>query len=328
MNLLLRMICPVLMGFVMDLILGDPRWLYHPVRMIGLLITILERIIRNCLPKSKWGERIGGAILAAACVVISVAVPILILAAAYRIQWWLGILAEGFMCYQILAVKSLKTESDKVYRALKEEGIEAGRNAVSMIVGRDTDSLDEVGVTKAAVETVAENTSDGVIAPLFYMMIGGAVLGFAYKAINTMDSMIGYKNEKYQYFGTAAARLDDAANYIPARLSAWLMIGAAGILGLDWRNAIRIYQRDRHNQKSPNAAQTESVMAGALDIRLAGNAWYFGKLYEKPSIGDAIRAVEPEDIRRTHKLLYGTAVLAAGVFLTAKVVILALLMTI
>ena len=237
-------------------------------------------------------------------------------------------MAEGFMCYQILAVKSLKTESDKVYRALKEEGIEAGRNAVSMIVGRDTDSLDEVGVTKAAVETVAENTSDGVIAPLFYMMIGGAVLGFAYKAINTMDSMIGYKNEKYQYFGTAAARLDDAANYIPARLSAWLMIGAAGILGLDWRNAIRIYQRDRHNHKSPNAAQTESVMAGALDIRLAGNAWYFGKLYEKPSIGDAIRAVEPEDIRRSHKLLYGTAVLAAGVFLTAKVVILALLMTI
>ena len=217
MNLLLRMICPVLMGFVLDLILGDPRWLYHPVRMIGLLITILERIIRNCLPKSKWGERIGGAILAAACVVISVAVPILILAAAYRIQWWLGILAEGFMCYQILAVKSLKTESDKVYRALKEEGIEAGRNAVSMIVGRDTDSLDEVGVTKAAVETVAENTSDGVIAPLFYMMIGGAVLGFAYKAINTMDSMIGYKNEKYQYFGTAAARLDDAANYISSQ---------------------------------------------------------------------------------------------------------------
>ena len=209
--------------------------------MIGQLITILERIIRNCLPKSKWGERIGGAILAAACVGISVAAPILILAAAYGIQWWLGILAEGFMCYQILAVKSLKTESDKVFRALKEEGLEAGRKAVSMIVGRDTDSLDEAGVTKAAVETVAENTSDGVIAPLFYMMIGGAVPGFAYKAINTMDSMIGYKNEKYQYFGTAAARLDDAANYIPARLSAWMMIGAACIWGLDWRNAIRIY---------------------------------------------------------------------------------------
>ena len=328
MNLLLRMICPVLMGFVLDLILGDPRWLYHPVRMIGQLITILERIIRNCLPKSKWGERIGGAILAAACVGISVAAPILILAAAYRIQWWLGILAEGFMCYQILAVKSLKTESDKVFRALKEEGLEAGRKAVSMIVGRDTDSLDEAGVTKAAVETVAENTSDGVIAPLFYMMIGGAVPGFAYKAINTMDSMIGYKNEKYQYFGTAAARLDDAANYIPARLSAWMMIGAACIWGLDWRNAIRIYQRDRHNHNSPNAAQTESVMAGALDIKLAGNAWYFGKLYEKPSIGDAIRAVEPEDIRRSHKLLYGTAVLAAGAFLTVKIAILALLMTV
>lgn len=266
--------------------------------------------------------------LAAACVIISAAVPALILAAAFHIQWWLGIVVESFMCYQILAVKSLKTESDKVYRALKEEGLEEGRQAVSMIVGRDTDSLDEEGVTKAAVETVAENTSDGVIAPLFYMMIGGAVLGFAYKAINTMDSMIGYKNEKYQYFGTAAARLDDAANYIPSRLSAWLMIAASCILGLDWRNAIHIYQRDRHNHKSPNAAQTESVMAGALDIRLAGNAWYFGKLYEKPGIGDALRPVEPEDIRRSHKLLYGTALLAAGVFVSVKIAILALLMTV
>lgn len=314
MNLLLRMICPVLMGFVLDLILGDPRWLYHPVRMIGLLITILERIIRNCLPKSKWGERIGGAILAAACVVISVAVPILILAAAYRIQWWLGILAEGFMCYQILAVKSLKTESDKVYRALKEEGIEAGRNAVSMIVGRDTDSLDEVGVTKAAVETVAENTSDGVIAPLFYMMIGGAVLGFAYKAINTMDSMIGYKDERYLCLGRCAAKMDDVMNYIPARLSALLMTAAAFLLGMDGRGAWKIYRRDRRKHASPNAAQTEAVCAGALQIRLAGDAWYFGRRYEKEYIGDDIRPVEAEDIVRAGKLMYGTALLALLLF--------------
>ena len=289
--------------------------------MIGQLITILERIIRNCLPKSKWGERIGGAILAAACVGISVAAPILILAAAYRIQWWLGILAEGFMCYQILAVKSLKTESDKVFRALKEEGLEAGRKAVSMIVGRDTDSLDKAGVTKAAVETVAENTSDGVIAPLFYMMIGGAVLGFAYKSVNTMDSMVGYVNDRYQYFGTAAAKLDDVLNYIPARLSAWLMIAGAWLIGMDGKNAKKIYLRDRRKHASPNSAQTEAVMAGALDIRLAGDAWYFGELHKKPYIGDPIRKVEIEDIIRSHKLMYAGTVLSLVVFGLVRVLV-------
>ena len=197
---------------------------------------------------------------------------------------------ESFFCYQILAVKSLKVESDRVYRALKEEGLISGRKAVSMIVGRDTKELSEEGVTKAAVETVAENTSDGVIAPLFYMVIGGAVLGFAYKAVNTMDSMIGYKNDKYRYFGTAAARLDDAANFLPSRLAALLMIAASFLLGMDGPGAFRIYCRDRKNHKSPNAAQTESVMAGALGVELAGNAWYFGKLYEKPTIGGSEKA--------------------------------------
>lgn len=236
--------------------------------------------------------------------------PAFILSVAYRYAWQLGVAIESFMCYQILATKSLKTESDKVYQALSKEGLEAARKAVSMIVGRDTQELSEEGVTKAAVETVAENTSDGVIAPLFYLMIGGAAIGFFYKAVNTMDSMIGYKNEKYLYFGTAAARLDDMVNYIPARLSAWLMIIASAFTGMDWKNAIKIYRRDKRNHKSPNAAQTESVMAGALDIQLAGNAWYFGKLYEKPTIGDALRKIETQDIRRSHKLLYGTAILA------------------
>lgn len=214
------------------------------------------------------------------------------------------------MCYQILAARSLQKESNLVYLALKNEGIEAARKAVSMIVGRDTENLDTEGVTKAAVETVAENTSDGVIAPLCYMFLGGAVLGFTYKAINTMDSMVGYKNETYQFFGTAAAKLDDIVNYIPARISAVLMIVAVYVLGMNGKNAWKIFCRDRYNHKSPNSAQTESVMAGALGVQLAGDAWYFGKLYKKPTIGDSIRKIEIEDIRRSHRLMYGTEILA------------------
>ena len=312
-------------GFVLDLILGDPRWLYHPVRLIGHLITGTEKIIRSCLPKTKAGERIGGGLLVVIFMTVSTAVPALLLYMAYSYAWQLGLFLESFMCYQILATRSLRDESDKVYLALKEEGIEKARKAVSMIVGRDTENLTEEGVTKAAVETVAENTSDGIIAPLFYLTIGGAVLGFTYKAVNTMDSMVGYKNDRYQYFGTAAAKLDDIVNFIPARLSAVLMILAATCLKMDWKNAIRIYRRDRHNHKSPNAAQTEAVMAGALDVELAGNAWYFGKLYQKPTIGDPIRKIEIQDIRRSHRLLYGTAILALLIFLGIKMICLVVL---
>ena len=322
MSFLLQMTISVWIGFLLDLILGDPRWLYHPVRLIGHLITTAERIIRNCFPESQRGERIGGGVLVLIVVGISAAVPALILWAAYGYAWQFGMAVESFMCYQILATKSLKTESDKVYQALEREGIEEARKAVSMIVGRDTENLTQEGVTKAAVETVAENTSDGVIAPLFYLMIGGAVLGFAYKAVNTMDSMVGYKNEKYLYFGTAAAKLDDIVNYIPARLSAWCMILSSVLTRMDWKNAVHIYRRDRYNHKSPNAAQTESVMAGALDIQLAGNAWYFGKLYEKPTIGDPIRAILIRDIRKAHTLLYATAISALVIFSVIKIGIL------
>ena len=229
---------------------------------------------------------------------------------------------ESFWCYQILATKSLKVESDRVYIALKDKGLEAGRKAVSMIVGRDTQNLTEEGVTKAAVETVAENTSDGVIAPLFYMLIGGAVLGFTYKAINTMDSMVGYKNDRYQWFGTAAAKLDDVVNFIPARVSAVLMIAASYLTGMDGKNAARIFRRDRFNHKSPNSAQTEAVMAGALDVQLAGDAWYFGKLHKKPTIGDPVREMELLDIRRSHKLLYGTAMLGLILGIILRILVL------
>lgn len=309
-------------GFVLDLIFGDPRWLYHPVRLIGHLISGTERIIRNCLPANKTGERIGGGILVLVVVTVSTGVPAVILSVAYKYFWQFGLALESFWCYQILATKSLKVESDRVYIALKDKGLEAGRKAVSMIVGRDTQNLTEEGVTKAAVETVAENTSDGVIAPLFYMLIGGAVLGFAYKAINTMDSMVGYKNDRYQWFGTAAAKLDDVVNFIPARVSAVLMIVASYLTGMDGKNAARIFRRDRFNHKSPNSAQTEAVMAGALDVQLAGDAWYFGKLHKKPTIGDPVREMELLDIRRSHKLLYGTAMLGLILGIILRILVL------
>lgn len=215
-----------------------------------------------------------------------------------------GIVIEGIMCWQILAAKSLKTESTKVETALYNNNIEEARFNVSMIVGRDTANLDAEGITKAAVETVAENSSDGVIAPLFYMLFGGAVAGFLYKGINTMDSMAGYKNEKYIDFGRAAAKLDDIANFIPARISALLMVVSAFILGYDAANAWKIFLRDRYKSTSPNAGQTEAACAGALGIELLGDAYYFGKLVKKPSIGDALRDIEPCGIHKANKLMY------------------------
>lgn len=301
-------------GFIIDLIAGDPRWIYHPVCIIGNAISAMEKIMRKLFPDTQKGERAAGAVLAVIITVCSAAVPAVILFVLYKVCFVAGFAVEAFFCWQLLAARSLEKESGKVYKELKEGTLESARHAVSMIVGRDTQNLDREGVTKAAVETVAENTSDGVIAPLFYMMIGGPVWAFAYKAINTMDSMIGYNNDRYRYFGTVAARLDDVANYIPARLSALIMIAAAYLCGADGTQAWKIWKRDRRKHASPNSAQTESVMAGALDIRLAGNAWYFGKLHEKPYIGDPKRPVEPEDIRRSHQLMYMTAVLSVIIF--------------
>ena len=314
----------VVLGFLLDLCFGDPRWLYHPVRIIGKGITFLEKILRNIFPKTKTGERIAGGFLVVGIVAASSFVPWLILHLAYGFRTWLGVALESFMCYQLLAARSLRDESKKVYDALQTGDIEKSRYAVSMIVGRDTQNLTEEGVTKAAVETVAENTSDGIIAPLFYMMIGGAVLGFAYKSVNTMDSMVGYKNDRYLYFGRTAAKLDDIVNYIPARISALLMVVSCFLCGkeFDGKRAWYIFKRDRYRHASPNSAQTEAVCAGALGIRLAGNASYFGKIVEKPYIGDAERAVETEDIKRADRLLYATAVLCEAICLFVLLVIL------
>lgn len=308
-------------GFVLDLIFGDPRWLYHPVIVIGKWISFLEKIIRRILPKTNGGELLGGIIEVILVCAASFGVPFAALFFLYGRWPMAGLILETFWCYQMLATKSLKTESMKVYDRLVNGTIEEARYAVSMIVGRDTQSLDAVGVTKAAVETVAENTSDGIIAPMIYMGLGGVPLMFLYKGINTMDSMLGYKNDKYLYFGRCAAKLDDVVNYIPARVSAYLMILATKFVGMDMKNAYRIYKRDRRNHASPNSAQTEAVMAGALNVQLAGNAYYFGKLYEKPYIGDAIRPVEIEDIARSNRLLYATATLGVIVMLIVAVLL-------
>ena len=306
------------MGFMLDLFIGDPHFLWHPVRLIGILITGVEKILRKILKGTKRKEFIAGMILAIIVVCVSTIIPVGMLIFAYRWNFYIGLVLETIMCYQLLATKSLKTESMKVYQALKGESIEEGRKAVSMIVGRDTKNLSATGIIKATVETVAENTSDGSIAPLFYMAIGGAGAGFFYKSINTMDSMIGYKNEEYRYFGRWAAKLDDVVNYIPARISAYLMILATLFTGFSTKNAWKIYRRDRYNHASPNSAHTEAVMAGALNIELAGDAWYFGKLHEKKTIGDPVRPPEKEDIVRANHLLYLTAMIGMILFGVVK----------
>ena len=307
-------------GFILDFLFGDPVWLYHPIRLIGALIAFLEKQFRRICKDQKNAQFVAGGLLWILVVLVSVVVPCLFLYAAGRVHPVLRFLLESFWCWQLLAAKGLKQESMKVYAEVKKGDLPGARKAVSMIVGRDTQCLDEAGVVKAAVETVAENTSDGVTAPLLFMMIGGAPLGFFYKAVNTMDSMIGYKDEKYLYLGRCAAKMDDVLNYIPARLSAFLMIAASWVLKMDARGAWRIYLRDRRKHASPNSAQTEAVCAGALQIRLAGDAWYFGKLYKKDYIGDDIRPVEAEDIPRADRLMYGTAVLTFLLFGMVKLV--------
>lgn len=304
-------------GFVLDLLIGDPHFIPHPVRLIGSLISFCDKRL-NCDAGYNISEKKlnlikykRGMLLAFTVIFATFTMSVIIIVAAYSINLYAGVIAEAVMTWQILATKCLRVESMRVYDALRTDGVDAGRRAVSMIVGRDTSVLDAAGVTRAAVETIAENTSDGVIAPMLYTAIGGPVLGFVYKAVNTMDSMLGYKNDKYMYFGRFAARLDDVVNFIPARISAYLMIATAFIGGrqFDGKNAYRIFKRDRFNHASPNSAQTESVCAGALRVQLAGDAVYFGKLVKKKYIGDGLREIEYEDIKRANRLMYITAFL-------------------
>ena len=304
----------IIAGFILDLIFGDPHWLPHPICLIGNLIGFIEGNLRPKLAPNKNALLLGGALMVIIVLVISFAVPMAILLAAGMVSPWLAFALETLMCYQIFATKCLRDESMKVYDALHNNDLADARVKLSWIVGRDTKNLDEEEITKGAVETVAENTADGIIAPMFYMFLGGVPLAFLYKGINTMDSMVGYKNDKFLYFGRCAAKLDDLANLIPARITGLVMIAAAFLLGLDGKNAWKIFWRDRYNHLSPNSAMTESVTAGALNIQLGGDHFYFGKLVHKDTIGDEIRPVCPEDIKKTNNLLYMTAVLCLLLF--------------
>ena len=296
MNILILLFVAV----VLDLLIGDPSWIPHPVVLIGKLISKAETLLRKAFPQKL---RFAGKILAVTIPLFTLAVTFLLLWVCYQIHPLFGLTVENFLGSLTLAAKSLKKESMKVYEQLEKGDLPEARYAVSMIVGRDTQNLDETGVTKAAVETVAENTSDGIIAPMFYLAIGGTPLAMCYKAINTLDSMVGYKNEKYIDFGRASAKLDDAANFIPARIAGVLMVISAYLTGMDGKNAWKIFRRDGRNHASPNSAQTEAACAGALQVQLAGNAYYFGKLYKKPTIGDPIRPVEVQDISRANRLM-------------------------
>lgn len=304
----------VFAGFGLDCLFGDPLSRLHPVVLMGKLISFSEKKLRARCPKTPQGERIAGTIMALLVPLISAGAGFLLLFLTWRVHPWAYFVLSAFFCWQCFAARCLMTESKKVVTALDGAGLDAGRRQVAMLVGRDTQDLTREQVVKAAVETVAENTSDGVVAPLFWMAILGAVGGLFYKAVNTMDSMVGYKNEKYLNFGRCAAKLDDAVNYIPARLSALGMIGAAFLLKLDGKNAWRIWRRDRRNHASPNSAQCESACAGALGVRLGGSASYFGKLYEKPTIGDPTRPIEGADVDRACKLMYGTSVLTLAAY--------------
>ena len=299
----------LVIGFVIDCFLGDPHSLPHPVVLIGKLISFLEKQLRRLFPKTPKGEQAAGGVLWLLTAALSFGIPAGILWLCGRVSPWLALAAQSVMCWQIIAPRSLRDESMKVYTALKTGSIQDARQAVSMIVGRDTAQLDQAAVARAAVETVAENTSDGIVAPLFYLFLGGPALGFLYKAVNTMDSMLGYVEPPYKNIGLIPAKLDDVFNYLPARLSALFMLLSGWILGMDVKNGWKIFRRDRYNHASPNSAQTESVCAGLLGVRLAGDASYHGVLHKKKFIGDPLREITAEDIPESCRLMYGTTIL-------------------
>jgi len=311
----------VAIGTLLDLIIGDPHNIWHPVMGIGKLVRVLENKIRKQADGSESKLKVGGILLWFLVIAVSSAISGGILFIAWKISPFLYLAIASVMSCQIMATKCLRDESMKVYYSLEENDIEKARENVSMIVGRDTDRLSKEGIIKATVETVAENTSDGSIVPLFYLMIGGPVLGFLYKAVNTMDSMIGYKNEKYIHIGWMAAKMDDLFNYIPARLTAAAMIASSGILGLDMKNAIHIFKRDRYKSPSPNSAQSESVVAGALGIRLLGDAYYFGELHHKEYIGDEINKIETGNIVSANNILYVTLIVSFIMFISIRIAV-------
>ena len=299
-------------GYITDLIIGDPYSFPHPVKYIGKLIKVVENFVRKTAKTDK-GLKIGGFFLWFVTVGTTFAVTYLVMRLA-RFNTVVYVIINSIVIYTTLATKCLKDEAKKIYDVLKTGDLQKSRTQLSYIVGRDTANLDEKEIIRATVETVAENTVDGLIAPLFYAFIGGAPLAMAYKAINTLDSTVGYKNEKYLHIGFASAKIDDIANYIPSRISVILFTIGNFFLGNDYKNCFKIAIRDRKNHKSPNCAFSEGAVAGALGIQLGGTNVYFGEVVYKPTIGDKTRKIEVEDIARTNKILYATSLTSMLVF--------------
>jgi adenosylcobinamide-phosphate synthase len=299
----------IIAAVILDLLIGDPRWFRHPVVYMGRLIGFLEKVLCRLI-RSK---RLGGMLLLIMTVGITCGVAMAFLQGAYAVSPYLGFCVAVLLSWSCLAARSLHRESRLVADALVRGDLAASRKYLSYIVGRDTAALDEAEIWRATVETVAENTSDGVIAPLFYLCLGGPVLAIAYKAVNTLDSMVGYRNERYLRFGWASARCDDLANFLPARLTGLLMVAAAHLAGLSGRSAWRIMSRDGRNHSSPNSGIPEAAAAGALGVRLGGTSVYSGIPVVKPTIGDPLKPLSFMAWFGSVRLMYGAeALLVVG----------------
>ncbi|PAB60770.1 adenosylcobinamide-phosphate synthase CbiB [Anaeromicrobium sediminis] len=306
----------IVIGYIGDIIFGDPYAIPHPIRFIGKLIRFLEDKLRK-FSKDNKGEKLMG------CILVLLTVSITYIVTYYLVNIWniidnsgyIAKVVETFFIFQILATKSLDVETRKVLKPLKEKNIGEARKFLSYIVGRDTRELNEKEMTRACIETIAESTSDGIIAPLLFIFIGGAPLGMAYKAVNTLDSMVGYKNDKYYYFGWASARVDDIVGFIPARITGIVTIITAFFMRYDCKNAFKIFIRDRLNHKSPNSAHGEAAFAGALQIQIGGTNTYFGKKVYKPTIGDNIKELEVDHINDAIRLMYGVSFVGLLTFL-------------
>jgi len=298
-------------GYALDILLGDPRWMPHPVKLLGRIIIQAEEVLRRVFPKSPNAERLAGVILAVSVVGAAYGSTALLLYLAGRVHPWLFHGLSIWLIYTTLAARGLDVETRVVYEELAKGGIVRARKLVANVVGRDTANLDESGIARAAVETIAENTVDAVVSPIFYLALGGPALGIAYKAVSTLDSMVGYKNDRYLHLGWASARLDDLANFIPARLTGWLLVPLAAVISrFDYVQSVKTLLTDRRKHESPNSAYPEAAFAGALRVRLGGPCYYQGRLVEHPVIGGELGEVGPEHIPKAISLMYITSLMA------------------
>lgn len=306
----------IILGYTADLFIGDPYWLFHPVRWIGQFILFLEKKLLKA--ETAFKQKTKGLLVLLLVSSVSFVIPFIILKLSFAIHVLLGLVIESFMIYQIFATKCLDVETKKVYMALKTGDIKQARKAISFLVSRDTHDMSVEDIIKASIETIAENIGDGVIAPMFYVVIGGAPLGWYYKSVNTLDSMVGYKNDRFNHYGYCSAKWDDVLNYIPARLTAVFILVAGLFLRFNLRNGIRILKRDKRNHASPNSAFPESAAAGLLDIQIGGKASYFGEVSMKPTMGDANKNIEISDLYKVKQLLYATSLVGLFVLLSIR----------